>query len=450
MDIQRHTTISNSTNNHLVDKYVTASSLDPVSHPCTSSPLTTKNWIVTLDNAGLPLFGKQLSIQYLLHCTLGFPDCVSSPGDNIKLSPCAGCAAHTPMPAAKKWPAELTLCTQKISLLHALILPTTNECIKHNTTDVSSPFTWANINEIVCSYYNHLNIAPTIESSAAEVFANLPLIPSSDSCYKFFMDGSLINLGTPEVSIDWSWVQIVEDAGFSNSIATYAYGIIRDNPSSSHAETAAIYAALTVSPSDSSITIYTDSQTAINGPHGCSSFLFSNSCFYYKTTNFELWTVIERTIHSKRLAIFLIKVKAHSSNYLNDFADSLANTAHSSSSAILISGLDQASAHDFVLIYDNDIVCESNPRHLFKQFYQTQLMRDLLTSATNYVVNWDFTWFTLKFEPSHDAFFTQDHASRHHTFKFKLFLDDLPTLEKLYMDELTCHSCIERMASFYM
>ncbi|CAB4417226.1 unnamed protein product [Rhizophagus irregularis] len=109
------------------------------------------------------------------------------------------------MPAAKKWPAELTLCTQKISLLRTLILPTTNECIKHNTTDVSSPFTWANIDEIVCSYYNHLNIAPTIKSSTAEVFANSPLIPSSDSCYKFFMDGSLINLGTPEVSMGWFW-----------------------------------------------------------------------------------------------------------------------------------------------------------------------------------------------------------------------------------------------------
>ncbi|CAB4417229.1 unnamed protein product [Rhizophagus irregularis] len=67
-------------------------------------------------------------------------------------------------------------------------------------------------------------------------------------------------------------------------------------------------------------------------------------------------------------------------------------------------------------------------------------MRDLLTSTTNYVVNWDFTWFTLKFLPSHDASFTQDHASRHHTFKFKLFLDNLPTLEKLYMDELTCYA----------
>ncbi|EXX77058.1 hypothetical protein GLOIN_2v1783661 [Rhizophagus irregularis DAOM 181602=DAOM 197198] len=125
--------------------------------------------------------------------------------------------------------------------------------------------------------------------------------------------------------------------------------------------------------------------------------------------------------------------------------------------------MDLASAHDFVLIYDNDVVCESNPRHLLKQYYQTQLMRDLLdltwfhfisllSSNIDYVVDWDLIWFTLNFKPSHDASFTPEHASRHLTFKFKLFLDDLPTLEKLkrtrpdlYMDELTCHSCIDRM-----
>ncbi|EXX71658.1 hypothetical protein RirG_076530 [Rhizophagus irregularis DAOM 197198w] len=70
----------------------------------------------------------------------------------------------------------------------------------------------------------------------------------------------------------------------------------------------------------------------------------------------------------------------------------------------------------------------------------------------HYIVDWELTWFTLNFKPSHDASFTPEHASRHLTFKFKLFLDDLPTLEKLkrirpdlYIDKLTCRSCIDRM-----
>ncbi|GBC13556.2 hypothetical protein GLOIN_2v1783661 [Rhizophagus irregularis DAOM 181602=DAOM 197198] len=76
----------------------------------------------------------------------------------------------------------------------------------------------------------------------------------------------------------------------------------------------------------------------------------------------------------------------------------------------------------------------------------------LSVNLIHYIVDWELTWFTLNFKPSHDASFTPDHASRHLTFKFKLFLDDLPTLEKLkrtrpdlYMDELTCRSCIDRM-----
>ncbi|PKY19866.1 hypothetical protein RhiirB3_433031 [Rhizophagus irregularis] len=248
-------------------------------------------------------------------------------------------------------------------------------------------FTWADIEDGVRFHYNRWDIAPdfspintieapvipiTIESSTVAIFANSPLIPSTDSHYTFFTDGSLINLRTPDA-------------------------------------------------------------------------------------------IIERTILSKNLTILPVKIKAHSGNYLNDFADFLANTAHTLSSRILISNLDLASAHDFVLTYDNDVVCKSNSRHLLKQYYQTQLMRDLLhltrfhftsllSSHIDYIIDWDLTWFVLKFEPTHDASFTFKHASRHHTFKFKLFLDDLPTLEKLkktcpdlYMNELTCYSCIDRM-----
>ncbi|GET64613.1 ribonuclease H-like domain-containing protein [Rhizophagus irregularis DAOM 181602=DAOM 197198] len=432
-DIQQATTVPDS-QNRLLDHFNITPTIDSSFYalaPCLSSPPTTKNWIVTLDDYGSPIFGKQLLVQAsrgtcsIVHWIS--PDCESSPGDLIILSPCPGCAAHTPLPPSKKRNADLTLCTPTVSLQHSLILPTTNKRIRRTTLEVTSPFTWADIEDGVRLYYSRLdfnfdspsadtaiafNTPVTIESLAAAVFANSPLM------------------------------QIVTDAGFPNSIATYAHGLIRDNPSSSRAEAAAIYAVLTISPRDSDVTIYTDSQTAIDGLRSCSSSVYSNSRLYYKTTNFELWAIIERTILSKNLTVFPVKVKAHSGNYLNDFADSLANTAHTASSSILISGLDLASAHDFVLIYDNDVVCESNPRHLLKQYYQTQLMRDLLdltrfhfisllSANIDYIVDWELTCFTLNFKPSHDASFTPEHASRHLTFKFKLFLDDLATLEKL-------------------
>ncbi|EXX65482.1 hypothetical protein RirG_132840 [Rhizophagus irregularis DAOM 197198w] len=73
--------------------------------PCLSSPPTTKNWIVTLDDYGSPIFGKQLLVQAsrgtcsIVHWIS--PDCESSPGDLIRLSPYPGCAAHTPLPLPK-------------------------------------------------------------------------------------------------------------------------------------------------------------------------------------------------------------------------------------------------------------------------------------------------------------------------------------------------------------
>src|SRR5688572_12225705 len=157
--------------------------------------------------------------------------------------------------------------------------------------------------------------------------------------------------------------------GFFNSIAAYAHGIIRNWPSSTRAEAAAIYAALTVAPPSSRVSIYTDSQSAVDCLRLCNSSTYSNSRLYYKTTNFELWAIIERTIFSKKLDVTAIKVKGHSGNFNNDYADSLANSAHTDPSAILISELDKVSAHDFILLYD-DIPCEINPRKLFKDYSQ--------------------------------------------------------------------------------
>ncbi|EXX55707.1 hypothetical protein RirG_222860 [Rhizophagus irregularis DAOM 197198w] len=244
--------------------------------------------------------------------------------------------------------------------------------------------------------------------TAGDVAASSSVVLSLDSQYTFYTDGSLINLGTCDVFMGWGWVQIVKDSGFLNSIATYKRGIIRDWSSSSRAEAAAIYAALSASPANSVVHIYTDSQSSIKGLKHCFLSDYSDSRLYYKTTNFELWAIIQQLIVDKQLSVLPFKVKAHSNFYWNDFADSLANTAHTSEDAILISRLDLAAVHDYIMIYD-DVVCESNPRHLFKQFHQMLYMKDLLalsrfrfisllTDPSRYVVDWALTWHTLMFQ----------------------------------------------------
>ncbi|CAB4406990.1 unnamed protein product [Rhizophagus irregularis] len=135
--------------------------------------------------------------------------------------------------------------------------------------------------------------------------------------YTFYTDGSLINLGTAEVSMGWGWVQIVQDSGFLNSLLL--------------------------------------------------------------TT----WT----------------------------------NTAHTADDSVIIARLDLAAVHDFVLSYDN-VVCETNPRHLLKQYHQMLYMEELLkllrfrflsllTESSAYMVDWALTWHSLLFQPKHDDSFTQ-------------------------------------------
>ncbi|GBC53064.1 ribonuclease H-like domain-containing protein [Rhizophagus irregularis DAOM 181602=DAOM 197198] len=377
------------------------------------------------------------------------------------LSPCPGCTKHVPITHTKSRPTDVTpLCIiPKLSPLRSLLLPTTQERIRHDTTTITSPFTWADLDETVRTYYGRLDIQPnfaqvdvvalpssssppSLGSATSLAFAASPLATPPNNHYCFYTDGSLINLGTPDISM-----------------------VIHNWPSSTRAEIAAIHAALTVTPPSSTVTIHTDSQSAIDGLRLCATFSYSNSRLYYKTTNFELWAIIEHLISSKSLSVTAVKVKGHSSNFYNDYADSLANSAHTSPFAILLSDLDHVSPHDFLLKYD-DILCESNPRRLFKQYSQMLWMHGLthlshfnftiiLSSIPDFVIDRDLTWFSLNSEPQHDASFTRAHASSHRTFKFKLFLEDLPTLEHLkrirpdlYIDILTCRSCLDSKEDF--
>ncbi|CAB5387443.1 unnamed protein product [Rhizophagus irregularis] len=62
--------------------------------PCTPPLGYKKNWIVTMNDDGLPIFGKQIQIQSkhstctIVHWT---SDCLSRPSDLITLQPCPGC-----------------------------------------------------------------------------------------------------------------------------------------------------------------------------------------------------------------------------------------------------------------------------------------------------------------------------------------------------------------------
>ncbi|CAB4430550.1 unnamed protein product [Rhizophagus irregularis] len=477
----------------LLDRFVSSRPVHSLAKeltPCIPLVGSKKHWIVTLDNDCSPLFAKQLSFQPSRStCTVAHwvSDCSSRPGDLITLKPCPGCDFNIYKSSYKKKPVSISSvsCACSVSLPESLILPTKKTSITVNTSQIVATVSWAEIVDFVTNFircHSERLVSSTISSpaplmdniarpaaidlfTAADIAVSSPVVITEDSCYTFYTDGSLINLGTNEVSMGWGWVQIVQDSGFLNSIAAYKHGVIHDWPSSSRAEAAAIYAALSASPANSVIKIYTDSQTAIDDLKRCSSSIYSNSRLYYKTTNFELWAIIQKLINDKNLSVSPFKVKAHFNFYWNDFADSLANTAHTADDSVLISRLDLAAVHDFVLSYDN-VVCEANPRQLFKQYHQMLYMDELLklsrfcflsllSDPSAYVVNWALTWHSLLFQPKHDDFFTQANASLHYTMKFQLFLEELPTLESLkrlrpdlYIDILTCRSCEDQLEDF--
>ncbi|GBB99620.1 hypothetical protein RclHR1_35850001 [Rhizophagus clarus] len=244
LDIHANTTILDS-HDRLYNRYVCSPSAAPGISLVSSVTTNQKNrrWLVTLDGQAAPLFGKQLTVQpkkdtcIIVHWT---SDCLSSPGDVIRLRPCPGCDAHVPFPAANKYTAVEPRCTFTVSLLRSLIFPTDCERIRQSTTVVVFPYSWADLCDLVVSYCNRLSIPPdfsfsflTVDdvsptSSLSRDSPGLPfpvlLLPGSH--YQYYTDGSLINLGLPDVSMGWSWVQIIPDAGYLNSVATYAHGTI--------------------------------------------------------------------------------------------------------------------------------------------------------------------------------------------------------------------------------
>ncbi|GBB97701.1 hypothetical protein RclHR1_30420002 [Rhizophagus clarus] len=141
------------------------------------------HWLVTLDGNGAPLFGKQLSVQPKKDtCVIVYwtSDCLSSPGDVIRLHLCPGCDAHVPFPSANKYSAVHPRCTFTISLLRSMILPTNCERIRQSTSEVLSPHTWADLSITVIPYYQRLNLLPDFSSSSLVVEDVPPVAPLVD------------------------------------------------------------------------------------------------------------------------------------------------------------------------------------------------------------------------------------------------------------------------------
>lgn len=91
----------------------------------------------------------------------------------------------------------------------------------------------------------------------------------------------------------------------------------------------AILTAILVSPSNGSITIYTDSQNSIKTYHSSANLSAISPRRYNKINNHILWSVIHFIVKSLSLTVEFIKDKAHSNDTFNDIADAQAKIGRS-------------------------------------------------------------------------------------------------------------------------
>ena len=97
-------------------------------------------------------------------------------------------------------------------------------------------------------------------------------------------------------------------------------------PSSTKAELLAILIALIILPPNSRVTIYTDSQAAIDGINKIMNTDIL-PCQWLKSNNNSLLSNIKGKITYDKLIIKFIKVKGHSGNLINEIVNKLAKDA---------------------------------------------------------------------------------------------------------------------------
>ena len=98
-------------------------------------------------------------------------------------------------------------------------------------------------------------------------------------------------------------------------------------PSSTKAEILACLTALMVAPVKANVTIYTDSATTIAGFYKIDDIMNLSVRKRAKIPNYQLWMTIAHLIDIKLLTIHMIKVRAHSGDWLNERANKIAKAA---------------------------------------------------------------------------------------------------------------------------
>jgi len=232
-------------------------------------------------------------------------------------------------------------------------------------------------------------------------------------------------------------------------------------PSSTKAEMLACLTALITAPCHAKVTIHTDSKATIDGFHRLPEFNRLSIRKREKITNYPIWCMLSFIIAQMDLDVTMTKVKAHSGDRLNDMADELAKKAVIQSPRLILN-LTNIPALRMIMTCD-DFHIEMSSRQCLKHlshaknFYQFLLLRrsdELLLLSEQHHIHWPTTTFMLNSNQTNiDQSTTSFIQHRHHAFKYKLFMNELPTLNQINMrrpdlyKKTTCVLCSQESES---
>jgi len=213
---------------------------------------------------------------------------------------------------------------------------------------------------------NHSPIQPNID--LIEKFIDSPVLSSylkalatslhQSKNFQFYTDGSLQRDPKFIDSMGIGWISAQhKELTFSTSAILW--------PSSTKAEMLAYLTTLMVAPVIASVTLVTDSAATIDDMANLQEMMHQSIRKREKIPNFPIWMTIAYTIEALDLKVTMIKIKAHSRDRLNEWADKLAKDATFSALQL---NLHYTKLPDLnLVIVCNHLIIENSSRRCIKQ-----------------------------------------------------------------------------------
>ena len=221
------------------------------------------------------------------------------------------------------------------------------------------------------------------------------------------------------------WAQI-----HNNSVTHNFSAQITNWPSSYKAELFAILSAISTLPRNSTVDIYTDSQSIISKYNKLIQSPYFTSK-YFKFNSWPIWHTLLNSLKAYNINLTFHKVQAHTNDIFNNLADFLANN-HASSPILT---LNYSNLHNpyFFLKWKNYSI-DSPARYFIKKICKAKTIamwssqkRNQEWSHFSHHIDWNSTWLYFNNNQKSSSNFTNLKLNHLKSFKVKILLNNLPT-----------------------